>query len=222
MKVSSDGATNARGNVQIAPANSKWEKLRRPSFIHRLRALDIASKKEKESLQCKDSELVARATLTRLEECFTCPICYEVMACPYSTRQCGHSFCAICILTWSFTRSSLLGGFDLADCPNCRNALIDASQTLPFTPNTTARDSIRGMINTISKVADSINALASDSLAEWRKDGRAQGVWGQKERDGNTEMSQLAKLWPEVNSDDYIAIKKRLGISVESDLALIA
>jgi len=41
-------------------------------------------------------------------------------------------------------------------------------------------------------------------------------------RDGNTEMSQLAKLWPEVNSDDYIAIKKRLGISVESDLALIA
>ncbi|OJA19933.1 hypothetical protein AZE42_10849 [Rhizopogon vesiculosus] len=94
--------------------------------------------------------------------------------------------------------------------------------TLPFTPNTTAHDSIRGMINTISKVADTINALASDSLAEWRKDGRAQEVWGQKERDGNKEMSQLAKLWPEVNSDDYIAIKKRLGISVESDLALIA
>lgn len=156
---------------------------------------------------------------------------------PYSMRQCGHSFCASCILTWCFTASSLLSGLNSVTCPICRSVLIAASNTSvdpPFTLNKTADDTIRTMIDTISKEADSGNASA---LAEWRESGYARVEWRRKERYfaphlievfflkrstvirvANKEMPFLAEVWKNMNSDDYIAIKTRLGLREENEL----
>ncbi|KAJ8582066.1 hypothetical protein M405DRAFT_776806 [Rhizopogon salebrosus TDB-379] len=175
-----------------------------------------SSKNAPKANEC--SELAAINTIRQLEECFTCPMCLEVMARPYSTRRCGHDFCATCILTWFFFRSSLWSGFDVVDCPICRSALIDSSEnsSSPFIPNKTADGAIRAMIDTLSKEDD--HGKASAALAEWGKDGRARQEWSRKERDGYQEMSILNKLWPNVGSDDYIDMKTRLGLRQESDL----
>ncbi|OAX42751.1 hypothetical protein K503DRAFT_682670, partial [Rhizopogon vinicolor AM-OR11-026] len=107
---------------------------------------------------------------------------------PYSPRQCGHSFCAICVLNWFKHEPTGLISPDRA-CPTCRSALVDPSQTslttnslFPFTPNRTAQDVIRCMIDTISKEADSGNVSASDSLAKWGGNGSTREEWRQKER----------------------------------------
>ena len=71
MKISSNSPPKARAHVRI---HSKWETLRRRSVIRRLRAFGNASKREKEPLECNESELLAGATLVQLQEIFTCTV----------------------------------------------------------------------------------------------------------------------------------------------------
>ncbi|KAG1770742.1 hypothetical protein EDD22DRAFT_865770, partial [Suillus occidentalis] len=110
------------------------------------------SQKETQALQeCKNN-----LTQTHLEDYFTCPLCFEIMACPYSLnpRLCGHTFCATCILKWFFSRlhRACATWHEPVDCPICRSALFGTpdnvprpDSSFPFTPNRTADNAIRGM-----------------------------------------------------------------------------
>ncbi|KAG5636679.1 hypothetical protein H0H81_007209 [Sphagnurus paluster] len=71
------------------------------------------------------------------------------MAYPFTLNpgQCGHTFCAICILKWFFSRlHSHCGAWhESVDCPICRSLLVITPDrvprpdtTFPFVPNRTA------------------------------------------------------------------------------------
>jgi hypothetical protein len=61
--------------------------------------------------------------------------CYEIMAQPYSLNpgQCGHTFCALCILRHFFSRlHKACGGWhESVDCPMCRSLLVITPDRVP-------------------------------------------------------------------------------------------
>ncbi|KIK48225.1 hypothetical protein CY34DRAFT_72229, partial [Suillus luteus UH-Slu-Lm8-n1] len=155
--------------------------------------------------ECKNN-----LTQRHLEDYFTCPLCFEIMACPYSLnpRLCGHTFCATCILKWFFSRlhRACATWHEPVDCPICRSALFCTpdnvprpDSSFPFTPNRTADNAIRGMINSLG-------------LADWAEDGHARQEWNRKERVGRHEMTSLAMSWTNMKSDEFVTIKSRLEV----------
>ncbi|TFK75012.1 hypothetical protein BDN72DRAFT_832720 [Pluteus cervinus] len=109
------------------------------------------SQKESEASQLiyQMVEREAQAIMSQLEEHFTCALCYDIMAHPYTLNpgQCGHTFCAVCILKWFFSRlHRACGGWhESVDCPICRSLLVITPDrvprldiTFPFVPNRTA------------------------------------------------------------------------------------
>ncbi|KAG1880436.1 hypothetical protein C8R48DRAFT_683982 [Suillus tomentosus] len=187
--------------------------------------LATVSHKEREAAalleECK--QRLERTTIRHLEDYFTCPLCFDIMACPYSLnpRQCGHTFCATCILKWFFSRLHRVCGswHEPVDCPMCRSALLYTpdnvprpESSFPFIPNRTADNAIRGMINTLAKEADSGNVSASSPLADWGEDGHARQEWSRKERSGRHEMTSLAASWINMHGDEFITIKSRLEV----------
>lgn len=114
-------------------------------------------------------------------------------ACPYTLipRNCGHTFCATCILKWFFSRlhKGCGGWHEAVDCPLCRTALPHtpertprSASCFPFTPNRTADIAIRGLINTISHELASASAVASSPLSDWNEDGHSKQEWSRRER----------------------------------------
>ncbi|KAI0358122.1 hypothetical protein OH77DRAFT_1397928 [Trametes cingulata] len=95
--------------------------------------------------------------LAQLEEHFTCSLCYEVMACPYTLTpgKCGHSFCALCVMRWCFAAVHRGCGYwhDSLECPLCRAELPYTSDrtprsvfSFPFTPNRLADGAIKALV----------------------------------------------------------------------------
>lgn len=114
-------------------------------------------------------------------------------ACPYALtpRNCGHTFCATCILKWFFSRlhKGCGGWHEAVDCPLCRSALPHtpertprSTSCFPFTPNRTAETAIRGLINTISHELTSTSTLASHPLSDWEEGGYSKREWSKRER----------------------------------------
>ncbi|KAI0832127.1 hypothetical protein BC628DRAFT_587334 [Trametes gibbosa] len=108
-----------------------------------------------------------------LEEHYTCSLCYDILACPYtlSPGQCGHSFCAMCILQWSFAAVHRGCGFwhDSLECPLCRAELPYTSDhvprsmfSFPFTPNRLSDTAIHALIEGITKREGGPNAGAGE------------------------------------------------------------
>ncbi|KAK6992179.1 RING finger domain-containing protein [Favolaschia claudopus] len=104
----------------------------------------------------------SKATLAQLEEHFTCALCYDIMAQPYSLNpgQCGHTFCALCILRHFFSRlHKACGGWhESVDCPMCRSLLVITPEraprldiTFPFVPNRTAAALCESMVEKLSQ-----------------------------------------------------------------------
>src|SRR5262249_30064825 len=121
-----------------------------------------------------------------LEDQFTCSLCYDIMyvslyflpiyrvhsppppfpptfrvrACPYTLTpsQCGHSFCALCILKWFISRIHEACGtwHDPVECPICRSTLAltppipRPSITCPFTPNRALDTFLQNTINRLA------------------------------------------------------------------------
>ncbi|KAG1746602.1 uncharacterized protein EDB91DRAFT_1049123, partial [Suillus paluster] len=181
-----------------------------------------ASQREREAAALLEEcqERLARTTLRQLEDYFTCPLCFEIMSCPYSLnpRQCGHAFCATCILKWFFSRLHRVCGtwHEPVDCPMCRSTLCSTPDNVPrsdfsfpFTPNRAADNAIRGMISTLAKEADSGNLYAS---TDWGEDGHARQEWYRKERAGRHEMTALATSWTNMHGDEFVKIKSRLEV----------
>ncbi|KAG2157791.1 uncharacterized protein EDB93DRAFT_815766 [Suillus bovinus] len=182
--------------------------------------LVTVSQKEREAValfrECK--QRLERTTIRQLEDYFTCPLCFEIILNP---RQCGHTFCATCILKWFFSRLHRVCGswHEPVDCPMCRSALLSTPDNVPrpeysfpFTPNRTADNAICGMINALAKEADSANISPSSPLADWTEDGHARQEWRRKEIAGRNEMTSLATSWTNMHGDEFIAIKRRLEV----------
>jgi len=47
---------------------------------------------------------------------------------------------------------------------------------------------------------------------DWREGGYLRGEWLRKDRDGKKEMAQLFKSWPTLRSQDFIELKRKLGV----------
>lgn len=87
------------------------------------------------------------------------------MANPYALSPCGHSFCAICLLKWFFSRMHKKCGLwhQSVHCPICRNGIVltpprtpRPETTFPFTPNRAAAAVIEQQLEklkTLSKTA---------------------------------------------------------------------
>ncbi|KAF9269157.1 hypothetical protein L218DRAFT_423412 [Marasmius fiardii PR-910] len=125
----------------------------------------------------------AEAALAQLEEHFTCPLCYEIMAHPYSLNpgQCGHTFCALCILKWFFSRlHRQCGGWhESVDCPICRSLLVITPDriprldvTFPFVPNRTAATISESLIEKLAQASSgcTMNVKREDSEGVWGSD----------------------------------------------------
>ncbi|KAJ7091362.1 hypothetical protein B0H15DRAFT_230734 [Mycena belliarum] len=127
------------------------------------RSLSLTKKEdETAALAAQIAVRESKATLAQLEEHFTCALCYEIMAQPYSLNpgQCGHTFCALCILRHFFSRlHKACGGWhESVDCPMCRSLLVITPDrvprldiTFPFVPNRTAAAMCESMIEKLSQ-----------------------------------------------------------------------
>ena len=91
------------------------------------------------------------------------PRCYEIMANPYTLNpvQCGHTFCAICILRWFFARLHRSCGrwHEAVDCPICRSLLVLTPDqaprleiTFPFIPNRIAAAACESLIEKLANL----------------------------------------------------------------------
>jgi hypothetical protein len=56
----------------------------------------------------------------KMREVWTCPICFDLLASPVTTRPCGHGFCRGCLADW-IARSQL--------CPSCNHAIDFVTDT---------------------------------------------------------------------------------------------
>lgn len=150
----------------------------------------------------------AQNALGQLEEHFTCALCYEVMAYPYSLNpgQCGHTFCAICILKWFFSRlHRVCGGWhEAVDCPICRSVLMITPDrvprspiTFPFVPNRVATAVVESLVD---KLASSLPVVKQEDPEALRI--------SDSDKEGRKRKREVAKLEdldcsPEVDLDAW-------------------
>ncbi|KAH9887580.1 hypothetical protein C8Q73DRAFT_808715 [Cubamyces lactineus] len=161
--------------------------------------------------------------LSHLEEHFTCSLCYEIMACPYSLTpgRCGHSFCALCVLKWCFAAVHRGWGYwlDSLECPLCRAELPYTSNitprsnfSFPFYPNRLADDAIKALVEIIknAKPETEAGSAEADKLPPWREGGMYYEDWYMRDKRGRSEMTLLADEWTWLQGDDFVAFKDRL------------
>ncbi|PFH51829.1 hypothetical protein AMATHDRAFT_74708 [Amanita thiersii Skay4041] len=140
----------------------------------------LLSKKEDEAtlMMSQIAEREACAILSQLEEHFTCPLCYEIMAHPYTLNpgHCGHTFCATCILKWFFSRlHRACGGWhESVDCPICRAPLMLTPDriprlvsTFPFVPNRIAASMLESSIEKLARLPSPSIVKKEDSDGLW-------------------------------------------------------
>ncbi|KAI0630516.1 hypothetical protein C8Q77DRAFT_209623 [Trametes polyzona] len=186
---------------------------------------------ERENLSSRAGELTEPEwALAHLEEHYTCSLCYEVMACPYSLSPglCGHSFCSLCALKWCFALVHRGCGYwhDSLECPLCRAELPYTSDhtprsvfSFPFTPNRIADSAIKALVDIVksAKLRPGSSASAAEidlpeKLVPWCEGGALYQDWLHRDRRGRVEMTMLANDWATLQADDFIAFKDRLGV----------
>ncbi|EPS94032.1 hypothetical protein FOMPIDRAFT_1135050, partial [Fomitopsis schrenkii] len=108
-------------------------------------------------------------------------------ACPYilSPPQCGHTYCALCILRWFFSNVCVhCQGWcqDLA-CPLCRaplpeipNVIPRTMSVLPFTPARAANERIMFLIDSLGRPQD------VKSSTPWEHGGHLRTEWQGRDR----------------------------------------
>ncbi|KAI0954824.1 hypothetical protein AcW1_006599 [Taiwanofungus camphoratus] len=192
--------------------------------------------REKEAEDLVTSLAVTRAedALARLEENLTCALCFDVMACPYSLvpGQCGHSYCAICILKWFFSHLHYeCGGWhEVLECPLCRSSLPFPQDnvprqlyTCPFTPNRLGDKMLTDLVDSMrdsgpeiagsSKGKKKQKAVGGSSVtAAWCEGGSARLEWQGRERRGRAEMKLITSSWSKLTANDFRTIRDRLRI----------
>ncbi|KAJ7765431.1 hypothetical protein DFH07DRAFT_364797 [Mycena maculata] len=158
------------------------------------RSLSLSKKEDEAStIMSQIAARESKATLAQLEEYFTCALCYEIMAQPYSLNpgQCGHTFCALCILRHFFSRlHKACGGWhESVDCPMCRSLLVITPDrvprldiTFPFVPNRTAAAVCESMIEKLSQssAGSGLVVKREESEGNWPPGSEWDMEWGRK------------------------------------------
>ncbi|KAF9650793.1 hypothetical protein BDM02DRAFT_1260299 [Thelephora ganbajun] len=152
-------------------------------------------------------EAQPRDALRFLEEHFTCALCLEII--PLSAHpvtiphpNCGHTFCALCMVKHFFSRfHRTCGGWhEHVECPMCRSILIYTPNqvprsllTFPFAKNRIADAAVAAMIDQLTAQIEGVGILnpcedmeqvkggiKSDfesPLAVWRTGGSSRIEW---------------------------------------------
>lgn len=127
------------------------------------------------------------------------------MAYPYSLHpgRCGHTFCAICILRWFFSRlHRACGGWhEAVDCPICRSVLIltpdrvpRSNMTFPFVPNRVAAAVVESLIE----------RLATSSLPVVKRECSEALRISEFDKQGRKRKKEVAKLEDsDIDLDDW-------------------
>ncbi|RPD77223.1 hypothetical protein L226DRAFT_362659 [Lentinus tigrinus ALCF2SS1-7] len=159
--------------------------------------------------------------LDRLEDQFQCAFCIEPLARPYSLNhgQCGHNFCALCVLKWYFDALDSECGrwLESLRCPVCRATLpatpIDSPRdmsTLPFIPNRSADTTVRAYLDLVRDAADGSGAGGLDErIKGWERYGRKRVDWEERDRKGADGMELVVTNWAILEEEDFIAMKNR-------------
>lgn len=223
---------------------AKWEQeIKRKSELLDEQLSNVSKKEQKASDMIEKCEIkAAEATLSLLDEHFTCSLCYEIMACPYVLHplRCGHTFDAICILRWFFSKAhQACGGWhEYVACPICRSQLIVTPEriprheiTFPFVPNRTVDAAVKDLIGKLEvtgsvlkrevgslsvkgrvKVKKEDGEGTSTALDGWKVGGNSRKEWIKRERQGREEMAYLTTNWAKLQGHDFISMKTRLQV----------
>ncbi|KAI0676081.1 hypothetical protein C8Q78DRAFT_1075025 [Trametes maxima] len=231
--------------TRAVDAQIKGLQLQRKTLDARERALNRQAERQSVVGMSANGTLNPTRALDMLEEHHTCSLCYEIMACPYTLTagQCGHSFCAFCILQWSFAAVHRGCGYwhDPLECPLCRAELPYTSDTtprsvfsFPFTPNRLADGMIKTLVAIVKDTKpDGVPAtgsgacpsagasedkgtgasMTSERLAPWREGGAMYNDWASRDSRGRTEMTRLATQWPTLQAEGFLEFKDRLAVA---------
>ncbi|KAF9482572.1 hypothetical protein BDN70DRAFT_874943 [Pholiota conissans] len=169
-----------------------------------LRMVTLSKMEDETSMMMSQlAEREIESALKQLEEHFTCPLCYEILAAPYSLNpsHCGHTFCGLCILKWFFSRlHRACGGWhESVDCPICRSLLVITPEstprlpfTFPFVPNRVTASVVESMVEKLVKppLCSQAKIKREGSESTWasqsRKD-RGQECVRKRELSGGTD-----------------------------------
>jgi hypothetical protein len=196
---------------------TKEEDLNTRSALLEDRSADLAQREVAMMSQLEGiAEREIQSTLKQLEDHFTCSLCYEVLAAPYSLNpaHCGHTFCSLCILKWFFSRlHRACGGWhESVDCPICRSLLIITPEhtprlqlTFPFVPNRVAASVIDALVDKL--VTPPLNAQAKikreDSDSTWsaqaKKKERGKGCVRKREPSEEKEALNISDM-PDISA----------------------
>jgi hypothetical protein len=220
----------------------KEQDIKRKSELLDEQLSNVSKKEQKASdMIAKCDMKAAEATLGLLDDHFTCSLCYEVMAAPYSLHplRCGHTFDAICILRWFFSKAhQACGGWhEYVACPICRSRLIVTPEpprheiTFPFIPNRTADAAVKDLVGKLESSCSGFKReLGSSSekgrmkvkkedsdarpagLDGWRSGGNLRKDWIKRDKQGRDEMAYLTTNWSKLHGQDFISIKARLQV----------
>ncbi|TDL23955.1 hypothetical protein BD410DRAFT_130050 [Rickenella mellea] len=226
------------GESSVVPITSAELSKRELDVIRRERELrmqmDQLAKQQLDLARAEEllSERTAEVALAQLEDHFQCPLCFEVIACPYilTPAQCGHTFCALCTARWFFSRlhKGCGGWHESVDCPMCRALLIltpdttpRSTITVPFAPNRMADVVLCELVRKLGSreprktgegdVAEKITEPPA-GLDAWANGGTLQLDWLERDRIGRREMDDIIGRWKGLEGADFIEIKSRLGV----------
>jgi len=175
------------------------------------RERDLKKKQEDLDSQAQNIDTIMKEkekemTLAFLDDNFSCALCCEIIACPYSPTSvdCGHSFCAICLLKWFFSRLHRACGswHESVACPFCRTPLAHTPpdpprhlSTFPFAPNRLADASIRAALE---KLASSTSPDNQGLLNP------EDGGGNQANRASRVKKEESVGLGPESDMDSWL------------------
>ncbi|KDQ61368.1 hypothetical protein JAAARDRAFT_171539 [Jaapia argillacea MUCL 33604] len=221
-------------------AKAKSDLAKREKAVKK-RELELEARLEEQAtrLASEHEQQLLSHNYAQLEANFSCALCYDILACPYTLvpPKCGHTFCAICALKWFFSRLHRECGtwHDAVDCPICRSYLILTPERLPrpswsfpFTPNRAMEGLLVDLVNQLGKGAaakegrkrkrsgeDEGADQPNDKLKlvnEWREGGTSRLEWEARTRRGREEMADIATRWCNLKPTELVTIKNRLEL----------
>ncbi|PCH36205.1 hypothetical protein WOLCODRAFT_166745 [Wolfiporia cocos MD-104 SS10] len=184
----------------------------------------------------------AEQLIAQLEEHFFCSLCFEIIACPCTigSSRCGHTFCALCIMKWYFSRlcPDCCTWHEDLECPLCRTPIAapkvvpaDGNTPCPFAPNRMVDGAVAELLNTIrnestassgssstspkgkgkGKSKKTEGGVISEAIALWGEGGASRVDWQDRNRRGHAELDRLTTGWTRMGPGDYKLMKNRLA-----------
>ncbi|KAH8104138.1 hypothetical protein BXZ70DRAFT_1005683 [Cristinia sonorae] len=175
----------------------------------------------------------SEAALKFLEECFSCSLCCDIMACPtVLASSCGHSFCAMCILKWYFARFHIEcnSWHTAVECPLCRASVRTPNtgyiprtlESRPMMINRMAEGALQSFVDMLLKPGSSEPAPGKgkgkkkavidldDPALEWREGGSARRDWIERGQKGKAKLQEVLSVWEKLTPAGFTNFKRSL------------